>query len=336
MSHATPAAAMRRVVDPVKDFLQTEAAGGCSCWRPRWSPSAGPTPLRRRLRGTVEHGAARGRRPLRLTQTSALGQRRPDGAVLLRRRPGDQARAGRRRAARPRRGRPAGLAALGGMVVPAVIYLAFNAGGAGGDGWGIPMATDIAFAVGVLACSAPGSRTALKVFLLDPGHRRRHRRDHRDRASSTPSELAVALAGRRRRRAGRWSSSCDGWGSARSALYVVARRPGCGWPPRVRGPRHHRRRRPRAGHPGPTGRAAAPVLEQLRAPAAPAGRASWSSRCSRWPTPACRSAATRWRRRPAARSPGAWLWGSSSASSWACRRSHGRACGSASGELPEG
>src|SRR6187401_2906583 len=39
------------------------------------------------------------------------------------------------------------LAALGGMLFPALIYTAFNAGGAGADGWGIPMATDIAFAM---------------------------------------------------------------------------------------------------------------------------------------------------------------------------------------------
>ena len=43
------------------------------------------------------------------------------------------------------------MAALGGMVVPALIYTAFNAGGGGVDGWGIPMATDIAFALGVVA-----------------------------------------------------------------------------------------------------------------------------------------------------------------------------------------
>ena len=40
------------------------------------------------------------------------------------------------------------VAALGGMVVPALIYVAVAGGGATGRGWGIPMATDIAFALG--------------------------------------------------------------------------------------------------------------------------------------------------------------------------------------------
>ena len=57
-------------------------------------------------------------------------------------------------------------AAIGGMVVPALIYFAVNPDGAAARGWGIPMATDIAFAIGALALLANRVPKALITFLV--------------------------------------------------------------------------------------------------------------------------------------------------------------------------
>lgn len=57
-------------------------------------------------------------------------------------------------------------AAIGGMVVPALIYFAINPEGSAARGWGIPMATDIAFAIGALALLAGRVPKALITFLV--------------------------------------------------------------------------------------------------------------------------------------------------------------------------
>ena len=68
----------------------------------------------------------------------------------------------------PKRAALPAIAALGGMVVPALIFIAFVAGepGEAGRGWGIPMATDIAFSVGVISLLGTRVSVGAKLFLL--------------------------------------------------------------------------------------------------------------------------------------------------------------------------
>ena len=56
--------------------------------------------------------------------------------------------------------------AIGGMVIPALLYTIFNINGKGANGWGIPMATDIAFVVGIMALLGPRIPLTLKIFVL--------------------------------------------------------------------------------------------------------------------------------------------------------------------------
>jgi NhaA family Na+:H+ antiporter len=58
------------------------------------------------------------------------------------------------------------MAALGGMVVPALFYIAFNGGTPSASGWGIPMATDIAFAIGILVLLGSRVPRNLIIFLM--------------------------------------------------------------------------------------------------------------------------------------------------------------------------
>ena len=159
---------LARVIQPLQSFLDTEASGGVllvlaaavalvwanSPWRASYE-ALWATTLRIDLGGfhiaeDLRHWVSDGLMALfffvvglEIKRELTTGELRTPRSVAL----------------------PA-VAALGGMVVPAAIYLALNAGGEGAAGWGIPMATDIAFALGVLTLAARNAPSGLRPFLL--------------------------------------------------------------------------------------------------------------------------------------------------------------------------
>ena len=160
--------ALRRVVDPLQEFLHAETAGGMVLLAATvvalvWANS----PLGGTYAELWEWRLPLGPEPLGLTMD--LHHWVNDGLMVvfffvvgleIKR----ELVTGELR--HPRRAALPALAALGGVVVPAVIFLALNAGGPGQRGWGIPMATDIAFAVGALSLLGSRVPAGAKLFLL--------------------------------------------------------------------------------------------------------------------------------------------------------------------------
>lgn len=168
MSVTIPARAVRRVVDPLKDYLHAEAAGGlvllaATAIALGWanSPLAGAYQAIWTWKVTVGIGG--------LAITEDLRHWVSDGLMTLfffvvgleiKR----ELATGELR--RPRLTAAPALAAVGGMLVPAAVFLALNGGGEGARGWGVPVATDTAFALGILALLGSRVPATAKLFLL--------------------------------------------------------------------------------------------------------------------------------------------------------------------------
>jgi Na+:H+ antiporter, NhaA family len=164
----SPKAVVAKALSPVQDFIRTESASGviliaAAALAFAWanSPWAASYFAILDVRFAVSFGAWSLDKPLLLWVNDLLMALfffviglEIKREILV----GELA--GWQRAALPAAG------ALGGMLVPAVIYVAFNPGEPAIRGWGVPMATDIAFALGVLSLLGERVPLALKVFLL--------------------------------------------------------------------------------------------------------------------------------------------------------------------------
>jgi NhaA family Na+:H+ antiporter len=156
-----------RSTSPFQEFFRTEAAGGallvaCACAALVVANSAWADAYHRLLATTIV--VAAGGHTLSLTAHQWIN----DGLMavfflLVGLEIKREALAGE--LASPRHAALPVAAAIGGMLVPAFVYYLTSAGGMESRGWAIPMATDIAFALGVLALVAPRAPSGLKIFL---------------------------------------------------------------------------------------------------------------------------------------------------------------------------
>jgi NhaA family Na+:H+ antiporter len=159
--------AMRRSINLFQEFFKTEAAGGallfvCAC-AGLVAANSGWAEVYRSLLATPANIAVGG-----FAVSLTVHQWINDGLMavfflLVGLEIKREALAGE--LASPRQAALPVAGALGGMVIPTLIYLASAGGGAAARGWAVPMATDIAFALGALAVAAPRAPHGLKVFL---------------------------------------------------------------------------------------------------------------------------------------------------------------------------